>query len=179
MIKLFFKLYTFFYVFYLKVVYYKQIEINGRIKANRFFRIELSRNASLKILGIIDLKENVLIAVRKDASLTIGSNCFFNRNCSIVAREKIDIGSDCMFGESIKIYDNNHLVLGGEIYKDKYDTKPVIIENNCWIANDVNILMGAKIAENSVVAAMSLVNSNLEKPGVYMGIPARYVKELN
>ena len=178
MIKLFFKLYTFFYIFYLRLVYHKQIEIRGKIKANRFFRVELSRGSSLKILGTLDVKENVLIAVRKNATLTIGRDCFFNRNCSVVVREKIEIGSDCMFGESVRIYDNNHLIENGIIYKDKYNTKSIRIGDGCWIANDVNILMGSKIPKKSVIAAMSLVNKELEKTGIYAGVPVDYKKSI-
>lgn len=178
MLRIFFKLYTFMYLRYLKIIFRGRLVLRGRVKANRFFRIELSKDAKLIILGDIVLKENILIAARKNAEITIGKDCFFNRNCSIVARESIVIGEGSMFGEGVKIYDNNHLIRNGKVSRDKFMTAKLSIGSYCWIANDVNLLMGTVIPSNSTIAAMSLVNSRLEKPGIYAGIPAQFKKEL-
>lgn len=178
MINLFFKLYTYLYVYYLKIFYPKRIDIKGRIKAKRFFRIEVSKNAKLIINGNITVKENVLIAVRKGAKLQIGNEVFFNRNCSIVTKDYIEIGDDCMFGENVKIYDHDHKIENFTISKDTYTTAPINIAKNCWIANDVNILKGSIIPENTVIAAMSLVNKPLEKSGLYAGIPVKFKKPI-
>ncbi len=110
MIRLFIKLYTFIYVSYLRIVKRNQFVLKGKIKADRFFRIELARNSTLFINGDIHLQSHVFIAVRKNAQLTIGDSCFFNRFCSIVCRDKIRIGDNCMFGESVKVYDHDHAI---------------------------------------------------------------------
>jgi len=178
MIQLFFKMYTFFYISYLKIVYHKQIEIKGKVKAKRFFRIEISRSSQLKIEGDIDIKENLLIAVRKNAKLTIGKNCFFNRNCSIIVRKNISIGSECMFGENIKMYDHNHLISSQGASRKEYDSQSLVIGNNCWIGNDVNIFMGSEIKERSIIGAMSLVNKKLSETGIYLGVPVRLHKKI-
>ena len=179
MIKLFFKIYNIIYINYMRVFYHKQFKLHGRIKANRFFRIELSRNAKLEIKGTLDIKENVLFAVRKNAKLEIGENCFFNRNCSVVVRESVKIGNNCMFGENVKIYDNDHLIRNGKIFQDKYLTKEIIISPNCWIANDVNILKGSTLPKGCVIAAMSLVKFSLSESGIYAGIPVSLKKGFN
>ena len=178
MINLFFRLYSYLYIIYLKVVYPKRIDIKGKIKAKRFFRIEVSKNAKLIINGTITVKENVLFAVRKDATLQIGNKVFFNRNCSIVARNLIVINDGCMFGEGVKIYDHDHKIEKNKISKDKYTTAPIYIGKDSWIANNTNILKGSHIPENTVIAAMSLVNKPLNECGLYAGIPVNYKHSL-
>lgn len=177
MISLFFKIYAFMYTFYLKI-FKKNVEIKGRLHANGFFRIELDKNAKLKIASNLDIRSNVLIAVRNGGQLSIGKNCFFNRNLSIVCRDKISIGDNCMFGENIKIYDNDHKEENGTISRDNFITKPIKIEDNVWIANDVNILKGTLIRNNSIIGAMSLVNKDLKQSGVFTGIPVDYKRDL-
>ena len=175
---MFFKIYTYIYISYLKLIKRGRLKVKGKISSDRFFRIEIARNAELVINGNIDIKSNVLIAVRKNAKLLIGNGCFFNRNCSIVCRETILIGNDCMFGENVKIYDHDHKIENKTISKTLYNTGKITIESNCWIANDVNILKSSYIRSSSVVGAMSLVNRPLEKSGIYIGIPVSLKKEL-
>ena len=89
------KLYNTIYIIFLKLFYSKRFKLNGKIKSKGFLNIELSKNSLLVISGNLTLQKDVLIAVRKDAKLYIGNNCFFNRNCSIVCREGINIQNDC------------------------------------------------------------------------------------
>ncbi len=173
---MFFKLYTFLYIYFLKFFYFKRVFITGKISANGFFTIEVARNAKLIIDGNLTIKSRVSFAVRKNATLKIGSNCFFNKNCSIVAREQIIIEDDCLFGESVKIYDNDHKYENNKVSRTAYNTKKITIEKGSWVANDTNILKGSYIKENSVIAAMSLVNKELDKTGVYAGIPVKLIK---
>jgi len=174
----FFKIYTKLYILFLQIRYANRIKIRGKVKAKRFFRIELSRGSQLEINGTIDIKENVLIAARKNAVIIIGKDVFFNRNCSIVARGTIVIEDECMFGENVKIYDNDHLVKDGKIFSNQYNIKQVHIKKGSWIANDVNILKGSVIPQQSVIAAMSLVNLELNEPGIYAGIPVKLKKRI-
>ena len=178
MIKIFFKIYTPLYIFYLKLIKRGRLKVSGKVSSDRFFRIEIARNARLVIDGNLDIKSNVLIAVRKNAKLSIGHGCFFNRNCSIVCREEVSIGNDCMFGENVKIYDHDHKIDHRTISKTLYNTNSITIESGCWIANDVNILKSSYIKSNSVIGAMSLVNKPLEQSGIYTGVPVHFRKEL-
>lgn len=48
------------------------------------------------------------VMIYKDAQIEIGSDCFFNNDCSMAANGKIKIGNGCLFGENVKTYDHNH-----------------------------------------------------------------------
>lgn len=172
------RLYTLIYSFYLKVFYARRVELKGRIHANGFFTIEVARGARLTIEGDVTFKSGTLIGVRKNASLYIGSGCFFNRNCSIVCRDSITIGKDCLFGESVKIYDNDHKIANGKVSKSEYALAPITIGNDCWLANDVDVLKGSVIPDNCVIAAKGVVNRPLEREGIYAGIPVAFKKAL-
>jgi acetyltransferase-like isoleucine patch superfamily enzyme len=165
-------MYSAIYTLYLKF-FFKNINISGHIISNGFFNIEISKNAKLDISGKIALRSNTLIAIRNGAKLTIGDGCFFNRNVSIVCREEIKIGKNSIFGENVKIYDNDHRVVNGITCHNVFDTKKIIIGDNCWVGNDVNILKGSIIKNKTIVGAMSLVKGELYKEGIYVGIPVK------
>ena len=178
MVGIFYKIYQFLYISSLKITRGSSFIFNGKISSSGFFKIEIAKNAKLTISGNITLKSGTIIGVRKNARLTIDDGCFFNRNCSIICREEITIGKNCLFGESVKIYDNDHKLFAGKIYKDEYITSSIVIEDECWIANDVNILKGSYIPKNTVVGAMSLVNKRLEQSGIYAGIPVIFKRAI-
>jgi len=177
--QLFYKFYNSLYVLYLRVFYFKRFKLKGRISSNGFFYIELARGAQLIITGNITLSRGTLLAVRKNSILQIGHGCFFNRQCSIVARNSIVIGEDILVGENVKIYDNDHKIVNGIVSKNEYSTDPIVIGDRCWLANDVHVLRGSVLPNDTVIAAKGLVNRVLDVSGIYAGIPVVYKKSLN
>lgn len=57
------------------------------------------------------------------------------------------------------------------------DNEPIHIEKNVWIGAKVAVLSGVTIGRGSVIGAGAVVNKSLEPEGVYVGVPARRVKE--
>jgi acetyltransferase-like isoleucine patch superfamily enzyme len=172
------RLYTLIYSLYLKIFYARRVELKGRIHANGFFGIEVARGAKLTIEGDVTFKSGTLIGVRKNASLRIGTGCFFNRNCSIICRDSISIGKDCLFGESVRVYDHDHRIAGGNVSKSEYTLASVTIGDDCWLANDVDVLKGSRIPDGCVIAAKGVVNRPLDSKGIYAGIPVEFKKAL-
>jgi|SaaInlStandDraft_5_1057022.scaffolds.fasta_scaffold21048_2 acetyltransferase-like isoleucine patch superfamily enzyme len=173
-INLFFRVYNVIYISHLNF-FYKNVNIKGHVLSEGFFKIDVSKSANLNILGTIVLRSNVLLAVRDNASLTIKDNCFFNRYTSIVCRENIKVGKNSIFGEGVKIYDNDHKIINGVVCRDKFSTKKIIIGDSCWIGNGVNILKGSIVKDKTIIGAMSLVKRELNKEGIYAGIPVRFL----
>lgn len=103
------------------------------------------------------------IMIENDGNIQIGSNCFFNRNCSMTSLGKINIGNDCIFGENVKIYDHNHKTeVTGELFrKQGYSIGKVEIGTNVWIGSDVIILPNVRIGSNVVVAAGTIVSKDI------------------
>lgn len=53
----------------------------------------------------------------------------------------------------------------------------VTIGNRAWISCNTTVLPGVDISQNCVVAAGAVVSKNLDKSGLYGGIPAKFLKE--
>ena len=85
----------------------------------------------------------------------IGNSCFINRNCMIVAHEKIEIGDGTTIGPNVCIYDHDHDGEGG------YKTKPVIIGKNVWIGAGCILLKGINIGDNAVKGAGTIVTTSI------------------
>lgn len=108
--------------------------------------------------------------LEKNGDVQIGSNCFFNRNCSVTSLGKIKIGNDCIFGENVKIYDHNHNIkMDGELFrKQGYSIGHIEIGSNVWIGSDVIILSNVKVGNNVVIAAGSIVSKDISDNTVFI-----------
>ncbi|HRM59399.1 MAG TPA: acyltransferase, partial [Megamonas funiformis] len=91
-----------------------------------------------------------------------GNNVFFNNYCSIVSHESISIGDNCIFGENVKIYDHNHRFNINDIKKNQgFSSQKIKIGKNCWLANNVILLKGAEIGDNTVIGAGCIIKGKI------------------
>lgn len=115
------------------------------------------------IRGIVDFGEyinarrNFSCIVDDGGHLSIGSNCFFNHNCSITCLRSVTIGNGSTFGNNLVIVDHDHDFKSG----NGYLKAPVVIGNNVWIGANVTILKGTTIGDNSIIAAGAVVSGTV------------------
>lgn len=143
---------------------------------------------SVKIYGNnnkLIINENVCIyglriVIRgENCHVSIGKNFTENINCMITCMGNgnfIEIGDDCMFSESIDIWntDSHQIVdLNGNIINGNKD---IIIGDHVWIGKNCNILKGVMIGNNSVIGMGSVVTKDIESNSIYVGNPAKKVK---
>ena len=57
--------------------------------------------------------------------------------------------------------------------------QPIIIEDDCWIGQNVLVTAGRKIRYGSIVAAGSVVTRDFEPYSIIGGNPARCIKSRN
>lgn len=113
-------------------------------------------SASIYIKDSCCICENNHITCLDEGSVDIGSNVFFNRNCTIVARCHITIGDHTLFGPSVMIYDHDHSFDFNQVY-NTFNVAPVIIDNDCWIGAGTIILRGTHIGAHSIIGAGSII----------------------
>ena len=65
----------------------------------------------------------------------------------------------------------------GEYILNEYG-KPITIGNDCWFGGNVTILPGVTIQDNVVVGAGSVVTHDLESGAIYVGNPARKIRDI-
>lgn len=116
--------------------------------------------------------DNGIIKIGKETSIEGASLEILEKDKSII------IGNDCMFSSDINInISDSHSILSVETGERINYGKNIIIGNHVWLGRDVTILKGIEIKNNSIVGTKSLVTKNVEENAIYVGIPARKVKD--
>ena len=118
------------------------------------------------------------VAIYFPMNTEIGSNVTFNRGVFITAREKITIGNDVLVGPYSTMNSGNHKFSDIEtaIREQGYETKPITIGNNVWIAANVTILPGVNIGEGAIIGAGAVVNKSIPPFTIAVGVPAKVIK---
>ena len=113
-------------------------------------------------------------------NLYLHSNAEINKNCFLLAKDRIEIGenSTLAYGVTILTSANPHGPLNklSELYPEM--TAPVIIGANVWIGANATILPGVKIGDFSIVAAGSIVTKDVPSGVLVAGNPAVFKKKL-
>ena len=158
----------------LKLTYYnyiseKRFKFYQQIIIGRRFSIKYDlSNTSITIDKGFRARDNFNITIGRSGRLTIGSNCFFNNNCSVNCLGQIEIGGNNQFGEVVLFYDHNH------VYTDKhnliadqgYNIGSIKIGNNCWIGSNVVILKNVEIGDNVVIGAGCIIHKSIPSNSV-------------
>lgn len=102
-----------------------------------------------------------IFRVRKGAEVSIGKNFNLSTRSIVTVRESLTIGDNVTFGPGVLVYDHDHdYKAPGGVKSGKYKASPIKIGNNVWIGAGSIILRGAEIADNSVVAAGTVVRGS-------------------
>ena len=96
------------------------------------------------------------------AELSIGTLSVFNYGSFLRADRSVRIGERCMFGSMVHIHDQN-----------RERTAPIVIGDDVWVAHGAIIEPGVTIGEGSVVAAGSVVTSDVPPFSLAVGNPAK------
>lgn len=112
-------------------------------------------------------------------NIEIGNGCFINRKCHFDLNGKITVGDNVYLGAEVMVLSSSH-ELGDSTQRasTNYDL-PIEIESGSWIGARVTILQGVKVGKGCVIGAGSLINKDCEPNGLYVGVPAKRIKNLN
>lgn len=139
----------------LKLMYHTSFRIKGT-PISLPFCISIS-NGKIEMGKRINILKGTHIASVDGGTIIIGDGVYFNRNCEIVSRDRIEIGEGCRFGPNVCVYDHNHVYDYNGV-KDEYKTAETIIGQYCWIGANSVIVKGSTIGEKSVIAAGTIVH---------------------
>jgi acetyltransferase-like isoleucine patch superfamily enzyme len=126
-------------------------------------------------LSIRGTQGRVEIGSIKGGELTIGDRVFINWGSTIVAHVGITIGDDARIGELVAIFDtSHHAIEPGTAVK----SGRILIGRNVWIGRGAIVFPSVEIGDNSVIAAGSIVNADVEPNTLVGGAPARFIRTL-
>lgn len=103
----------------------------------------------------------------------VNANCFFESNAA-----PITIGDDCAIGMQVTILTSMHEIGPAEHRAGPPFNLPVTIEDGCWLGARVLVLPGVTIGAGCIVAAGAVVTRDCAPNGLYAGIPAERMKDL-
>ena len=106
--------------------------------------------------------------------VSIGNNCKIQSHSFIC--ELVEIGNDCFISHGVKFI-NDLFLKGGPAQGDKKKWKKTKIGNHVSIGTNATILP-VRIVSNVVIGAGSVVTKDINESGVYVGNPAKKIKDI-
>ena len=136
--------------------------------------MQMGRDAQLTIHGTVQFHRGVRVSINDGAHLEIGTKTFINECSTLTCFEHIKIGAECAISWNTNIMDANihELVIAG---CPRPKSAPISIGDRVWIGSGATILAGITIAEQSVIAAASVVTTDVPSGVVVAGNPARII----
>lgn len=117
----------------------------------------------------------------------IGKRVFINFNFTVQDDALVTIGDDCNFGPNVTIVTPVHPMLPDErrfirdmdgVPRHMCYARPVNIGKDCWFGANVVVCPGVNIGDNCVIGAGSVVTRDIPANSFAAGNPCRVIREL-
>ena len=127
------------------------------------------------------------IAIHYGVHTKIGKNFFGNFNLTIQDDAEVTIGDDCNFGPNVTIVTPVHPLLANErkemlaadgTKKHLCYALPVHIGNDCWFGASVTICPGVTVSDRCVIGAGSVVTRDIPPDSFAAGVPCKVIRKI-
>jgi acetyltransferase-like isoleucine patch superfamily enzyme len=184
---------TLFYKLKYKITLGEKSFIGGKVIIRNSVILNIKKNSyinnlEIKGVGTITIGSNCNIEDlfinfnHKDSNsnIKIGNNVYIGKGTKFIIFGKLSIMDNTLIAPDVSIIDNDHIIAKNKKTIDLgVNIKDIEIGTNVWIGTKSTILKSSKIKDGSVIGAMSLVNSCLDKSAIYAGIPVKKIKDIN
>lgn len=136
--------------------------------------------------GVTVIEPVNLYGCRIDDEAFVGPFVEIQRNATIGKRTRIQshafvcelvtIGDDCFISHGV-MFINDLFQIGGPAWGQPNLWKPTVVGNNVSIGTNATILP-VSICDRAVIGAGAVVTRDITVPGVYVGNPARMIRNL-
>lgn len=158
---------------------------------NRTFEDETEKRAGLVSEIFAEVGEGACfqgpIFIHYGQHTHIGKRFFGNFNLTIQDDAPVTIGDDCNFGPNVSIVTPIHPLLPDErrtiLAPDGSPArvcyaKPVKIGNDCWFGANVTVCPGVTIGDNCVIGAGSVVTRDIPANSFAAGVPCKVIRTI-
>ncbi len=152
--------------------------VNVLFRGARFFGIkrQLLRLAGARIAHNVRVMGPIYF--NPITHLDIGEGTWVGRDFRIEGNGDVTIGTRCDIAPSVFLSTGSHGIGKEERRAGCGYNAPILIGDGCWIGVRVTILSGVTVAKGCVLAAGAVVTKSGEANGLYGGVPAQRLREL-
>lgn len=151
---------------------------NSRIINSRIFI--LGENQKVNIGYNCKIKNSTLWIEDEKCTINIGDNTTIEgAHIAVTEPEsQISLGEDCMLSGNIDIRNgDSHSIIDIASNERINYAEDIIIGNHVWIGNNVQILKGVRIGEDSIIGTRTVVTKDIKPNTIVVGTPAKVVRE--
>jgi maltose O-acetyltransferase len=126
-------------------------------------------------------ESSIYIEARHEGSeIKFGKNTIINNGAVIICdRTSISFGDNLLIGIDFQVMDSDfHGLHPDKRNSNEYECRPVVIEENVFIGNNVRILKGVTIGKNTVIANSSVVVKDIPENSIVGGNPDKVIKSV-
>lgn len=132
--------------------------------------LKIGKNTTLRGVYLELLDNNSTIIIEDDCK--IGEGCYL----SVKEGKSITVHKKCMLSRNVKIMTSDGHPIYDEDGKRVNFAKDIVLEQKVWCSDNVTILKGVKVGENSVLGINSTVTKDVPNNSIAVGNPAKVVK---
>lgn len=160
------------------------INLDPHIHIGRYTVIERGAILSTRYGGSIEIGANCYISkyahiLTCGGDIRIGDNSTVNPLAMIYGQGGLNIGKGVRIATQTAILPSNHIFNDRDIYifQQGLSKKGISIEDDVWIGAGVKILDGVTLKKGCIIGANSVVTKSTTEYGIYVGSPAKKIKE--
>jgi acetyltransferase-like isoleucine patch superfamily enzyme len=147
-------------------------------RTSTFFRPRIENAGRIVIGAGVRLNSNwspIELVTGPAGAIEIGDGTYVNYGTLISSQRAVRIGPRVMIGNYSIIADSEVPPFAG-VAVPGVDVRPIEIGAGAWLAARVTVLPGARIGDEAVIAAGSVVAGDIPAGAVAGGIPARVLR---
>lgn len=155
--------------------------LRGRIKINSISHISFGSN-----IEICDNSRFLLVEryknVQYQPKIEIGNNIFIGYNFSCLSASEIKIDDNVLIASNVLITSETHgtnPLISKSYSETPLETKPIHIQEGCWLGEKSIILPGVTLGRRCIVAAGAVVTKSFPDYCIVAGVPAKCIKRFD
>lgn len=118
------------------------------------------------------------IRISGDGLLCVGERAFISHDCFVDCSGTVTIGSDVALAAGVRLVSSGHDHSDPTRRAGARHWAPITVRDGSWLGAGCTVLGGVTVGPGVVVAAGAVVTRDCAANGLYAGVPARRVKDL-
>ena len=154
------------------------LRVNGLAASNlvsRPLRSRIYRRAGLEV----ETDEIFPRCYFHTCDVWIGPDALVNYGCHIENVARVVIGARTSLGMFVRILTSTHELGSSARRAAAWVRRPVTVGAGCWLGAGSLVLPGVTIGDGCVIAAGAVVREDCAPHGLYGGVPARRLRDLD